>query len=77
MVSREEVPGGWGAGGAHSYEVLESDQHSEICSEPLIFSWFVINCPLHHRGVQLITNLEKNGALEESLLCWTHFAVRS
>ena len=52
MVSREEVPGGWGAGGAHSYEVLESDQHSEICSEPLIFSWFVINCPLHHRGVQ-------------------------
>ena len=30
-----------------SYELLESDQHSKICSEPLIFSWLVINCKLY------------------------------
>ena len=50
------------ARGALSYELLESDQHSGICSEPLIFSWFVINCTLYMwyaeevRGVQLTTN---------------------
>ena len=50
------------ARGALSYELLESDQHSEICSEPLNFSWFVINCTLYigmqrrSGGVQLTTN---------------------
>ena len=47
MVFREEVPDGWAARGALSYDLLESDQDSEICSEPQIFSWFVINCTLY------------------------------
>ena len=93
MVIREEVPDGWAARGALNYKLLESDQHSEICSDPLIFFWFVINCTLYNvvhregspppslapqfRGAQLITNQEKNSGSEEISLCWTHFSVRS
>ena len=50
------------ARGALSYELLESDQHSKICYEPLNFSWFVINCTLYMwyaeevGGYQLTTN---------------------
>ena len=86
MVSREEVPGGWGAGGAHSYEVLESDQHSEICSEPLIFSWFVINCKLYivvyrggrgSGGVQLTTNRKVSPAQRSLFLTVIFLLVRN
>ena len=37
----EDVQGG---GGALIYKPLETVQHSEICSQPLNFSWFIINC---------------------------------
>ena len=45
-------------------EPLVSVQHSKICSQPQIFSWFVINCALYivvcrggwAGGVQLTTN---------------------
>ena len=41
----EEVRvGGWGA---LNNERQESVQHSEICSQPQIFYWFVINCTLN------------------------------
>ena len=83
MVSREEVPRGWGAGDAHSYELLESDQHSEICSEPLIFSWFVINCTLYivvyrggrgSGGVQLTTNSKVSPA-QQNLMSTSIFLL--
>ena len=60
MVFREEVPGGWAARGALSYELLESDQHSEICSEPLIFSWFVIDCTLYMWYAEEVVLLVRN-----------------
>ena len=56
------------ARGALSCELLEFDQHSEIYSEPLNFSWFVINCTLYigmqrtSGGVQLTTNRKMSPA---------------
>ena len=71
------------ARGALSNELLESDQHSEICSDSLIFSWFLINCTLYMwyaeevGGVQLTTNHKVSPAQRNFLQTPIFFLVRN